>query len=69
MKDDASKAATEVATEAEQVFRNGYLAEYRVECRVEQLTRDATSLMIYADSHEVQITHIAKGPLREGVPQ
>jgi len=33
------------------------------EYRVEQLARDAKSLMIYAGSNEVQITHIAKGLL------
>jgi alkylation response protein AidB-like acyl-CoA dehydrogenase len=35
---------------------NGYMSEYRVE----QLARDATSLMIYAGSNDVQVTHIAK---------
>jgi alkylation response protein AidB-like acyl-CoA dehydrogenase len=57
MKYYASQAATEVAMEAVQLFGgNGYMAEYRVE----QLARDAKSLMIYAGSNEVQITHIAK---------
>ena len=47
--------------EAVQLFGgNGYMAEYRVE----QLARDAKSLMIYAGSNEVQITHVAKGLLR-----
>ncbi|CAM4268288.1 Acyl-CoA dehydrogenase [Mycobacterium basiliense] len=56
----SSEAATEVAMEAVQLFGgNGYMAEYRVE----QLARDAKSLMIYAGSNEVQITHIAKGLL------
>lgn len=56
----ASEAATEVAVEAVQLFGgNGYMAEYRVE----QLARDAKSLMIYAGSNEVQVTHIAKGLL------
>lgn len=56
----ASEAATEVAMEAVQLFGgNGYTAEYRVE----QLARDAKSLMIYAGSNEVQVTHIAKGLL------
>ncbi|MFD5141940.1 acyl-CoA dehydrogenase family protein [Streptomyces sp. NPDC058401] len=56
-----SQAATEVAMEAVQLFGgNGYMAEYRVE----QLARDAKSLMIYAGSNEIQITHIAKGLLR-----
>ena len=40
---------------------NGYMAEYRVE----QLARDAKSLMIYAGSNEVQITQVAKGLLAE----
>jgi len=54
----SSEAATDVAMEAVQLFGgNGYMAEYRVE----QLARDAKSLMIYAGSNEVQVTHIAKG--------
>ncbi len=57
MKYYASQAATEVAMEAVQLFGgNGYMTEYRVE----QLARDAKSLMIYAGSNEVQITHIAR---------
>lgn len=60
MKYYSSEAATEVAMEAVQLFGgNGYMAEYRVE----QLARDAKSLMIYAGSNEVQITHVAKGLL------
>jgi acyl-CoA dehydrogenase len=56
----ASEAATEVAMEAVQLFGgNGYMREYRVE----QLARDAKSLMIYAGSNEIQITHVAKGLL------
>ncbi len=56
----SSEAATEVAMEAVQLLGgNGYMAEYRVE----QLARDAKSLMIYAGSNEVQITHVAKGLL------
>lgn len=56
----ASEAATEVAMEAVQLFGgNGYMAEYRVE----QLARDAKSLMIYAGSNEVQVTHVARGLL------
>lgn len=56
----SSEAATEVAMEAVQLFGgNGYMAEYRVE----QLARDAKSLMIYAGSNEVQVTHIAMGLL------
>lgn len=60
MKWYSSEAATEVAMEAVQLFGgNGYMAEYRVE----QLARDAKSLMIYAGSNEIQITHVAKGLL------
>jgi alkylation response protein AidB-like acyl-CoA dehydrogenase len=40
---------------------NGYMTEYRVE----QLARDAKSLMIYAGSNEIQVTHIAKGLLAQ----
>jgi alkylation response protein AidB-like acyl-CoA dehydrogenase len=58
----SSEAATEVAMEAVQLLGgNGYMAEYRVE----QLARDAKSLMIYAGSNEVQITHVAKGLLAQ----
>lgn len=61
MKWYSSQAATEVAMEAVQLFGgNGYMREYRVE----QLARDAKSLMIYAGSNEIQITHVAKGMLR-----
>ena len=60
MKLYSSKVATDVAMEAVQLFGgNGYMAEYRVE----QLARDAKSLMIYAGSNEVQVTHVAKGLL------
>jgi alkylation response protein AidB-like acyl-CoA dehydrogenase len=56
----SSEAATEAAMESVQLFGgNGYMAEYRVE----QLARDAKSLMIYAGSNEIQVTHIAKGLL------
>jgi alkylation response protein AidB-like acyl-CoA dehydrogenase len=56
----SSEAATEVAMEAVQLFGgNGYMTEFRVE----QLARDAKSLMIYAGSNEIQVTHIAKGLL------
>jgi alkylation response protein AidB-like acyl-CoA dehydrogenase len=58
-----SQAATDVAMDAVQVFGgNGYMTEYRVE----QLARDAKSLMIYAGSNEVQITHVARGLLNGG---
>ncbi|MGV0838295.1 acyl-CoA dehydrogenase family protein [Mycolicibacterium thermoresistibile] len=57
-----SQAATDVAMDAVQLFGgNGYMTEYRVE----QLARDAKSLMIYAGSNEVQITHVARGLLSE----
>jgi len=60
MKWYSSQAATDVAMEAVQLFGgNGYMSEYPVE----QLARDAKSLMIYAGSNEVQITHVAKGRL------
>ncbi|HEY2206533.1 MAG TPA: acyl-CoA dehydrogenase family protein [Pseudonocardia sp.] len=63
MKLYSAEAATEVAMEAVQLFGgNGYMAEYRVE----QLARDAKSLMIYAGSNEIQVTHIAKGLLASG---
>ncbi|MGB3696108.1 MAG: acyl-CoA dehydrogenase family protein [Gordonia sp. (in: high G+C Gram-positive bacteria)] len=62
MKLYSSRAATEVAMEAVQLFGgNGYMAEYRVE----QLARDAKSLMIYAGSNEIQVTHVAKGLLAQ----
>lgn len=55
----SSEAATDVAMEAVQLFGgNGYMAEYRVE----QLARDAKSLMIYAGSNEVQVTPHRQGP-------
>ncbi len=57
MKLYSSEAATEVAMDAVQLFGgNGYMTEYRVE----QLARDAKSLMIYAGSNEIQVTHIAR---------
>jgi alkylation response protein AidB-like acyl-CoA dehydrogenase len=60
MKVYASQAATDVAMDAVQLFGgNGYMSEYPVE----QLARDAKSLMIYAGSNEVQLTHVAKGLL------
>jgi alkylation response protein AidB-like acyl-CoA dehydrogenase len=56
----SSETATDVAMDAVQLFGgNGYMTEYRVE----QLARDAKSLMIYAGSNEVQITHVAKSLL------
>lgn len=61
MKLYSSEVATEVAMDAVQLFGgNGYMTEYRVE----QLARDAKSLMIYAGTNEIQVTHIAKDLLR-----
>ena len=65
MKLYSSEAATDVAMDAVQLFGgNGYMTEYRVE----QLARDAKSLMIYAGSNEIQVTHIAKDLLRSITP-
>ncbi len=62
MKWYASEAATDVAMDAVQLLGgNGYMADYRVE----QLARDAKSLMIYAGSNEVQITHVVRGLLHD----
>lgn len=56
----SAEAATEVAMDAVQLLGgNGYMREYHVE----QLARDAKSLMIYAGSNEVQITQVARGLL------
>lgn len=60
MKLYSSQVATEVAMEAVQLFGgNGYMSAYPVE----QLARDAKSLMIYAGSNEIQATHVARGLL------
>jgi alkylation response protein AidB-like acyl-CoA dehydrogenase len=57
MKLYSSEAATDVAMDAVQLFGgNGYMTEYRVE----QLARDAKSLMIYAGTNEIQVTRIAR---------
>ncbi|MDT4920879.1 MAG: hypothetical protein QOI15_1781, partial [Pseudonocardiales bacterium] len=62
MKLYSSRTATDVAMEAIQLFGgNGYMAEYPLE----QMARDAKSLMIYAGSNEIQTTHIAKGLLQD----
>lgn len=62
MKWYASEAATDVAMDAVQLLGgNGYMADYRVE----QLARDAKSLMIYAGSNEVQITRVVRGLLHD----
>jgi len=55
----AAWAITEPDSGSDAFGGNGYMAEYRVE----QLARDAKSLMIYPGSNEVQVTHIAKGLL------
>jgi alkylation response protein AidB-like acyl-CoA dehydrogenase len=58
----SSRAAADVANEAVQLFGgNGYMTEFRVE----QLARDAKSLMIYAGSNEIQTIHVARGLLGE----
>jgi hypothetical protein len=63
MKLYSSRAATEVALEAVQLFGgNGYMAEFGLE----QLARDAKALQIYGGTDEIQITHIAKDLLRSG---
>jgi hypothetical protein len=63
MKLYSSRAATDVALEAVQLFGgNGYMAEFGLE----QLARDAKALQIYGGTDEMQITHIAKELLRSG---
>ena len=57
MKLYAAQAACQVADDAIQIFGgNGYIAEYRVE----QLSRDARVLRIYAGTDEMQVVAIAK---------
>jgi hypothetical protein len=61
MKLYAAQAACHVADDAIQVFGgNGYIAEYRVE----QLSRDARVLRIYAGTDEMQVVAIAKDLIR-----
>jgi hypothetical protein len=61
MKLYSAQAACQVADEAIQIFGgNGYIAEYRVE----QLSRDARVLRIYAGTDEMQVVAIAKDLLR-----
>ncbi len=61
MKLYAAQAACRVADDAIQVFGgNGYIAEYRVE----QLSRDARVLRIYAGTDEMQVVAIAKDLIR-----
>jgi alkylation response protein AidB-like acyl-CoA dehydrogenase len=61
MKLYAAQAACQVADDAIQIFGgNGYIAEYRVE----QLSRDARVLRIYAGTDEMQVIAIAKDLLR-----
>ncbi|MFW6067695.1 MAG: acyl-CoA dehydrogenase family protein [Myxococcota bacterium] len=61
-----AQAAMDVCLEAVQLFGgNGYMAEYVVE----QLARDAKVLQIYGGTDEIQVTHVARGLLREpGTP-
>ena len=57
MKLYSAQAACQVADDAIQIFGgNGYIAEYRVE----QLSRDARVLRIYAGTDEMQVIAIAK---------
>lgn len=57
-----AQAAMDVCLEAVQLFGgNGYMAEYVVE----QLARDAKVLQIYGGTDEIQVTHVARGLLRE----
>lgn len=61
MKLYAAQAACQVADDAIQIFGgNGYIAEYRVE----QLSRDARVLRIYAGTDEMQVVAIAKDLIR-----
>jgi alkylation response protein AidB-like acyl-CoA dehydrogenase len=61
MKLYAAQAACQVADDAIQIFGgNGYVSEYRVE----QLSRDARVLRIYAGTDEMQVVAIAKDMLR-----
>jgi alkylation response protein AidB-like acyl-CoA dehydrogenase len=62
MKLYAAQAACQVADDAIQIFGgNGYIAEYRVE----QLSRDARVLRIYAGTDEMQVVAIAKDLVRD----
>ena len=61
MKLYAAQAACQVADDAIQIFGgNGYIAEFRVE----QLSRDARVLRIYAGTDEMQVIAIAKDLIR-----
>src|SRR5580698_1884671 len=62
MKLYSAQAACQVADDAIQIFGgNGYIAEYRVE----QLSRDARVLRIYAGTDEMQVIAIAKDLIRD----
>ena len=62
MKLYAARAACQVADDAIQIFGgNGYITEYRVE----QLSRDARVLRIYAGTDEMQVIAIAKDLVRD----
>jgi len=61
MKLYSAQAACQVADDAIQIFGgNGYIAEYRVE----QLSRDARVLRIYAGTDEMQMIAIGKDLIR-----
>ncbi len=61
MKLYSAQVACQVADDAIQIFGgNGYIAEYRVE----QLSRDARVLRIYAGTDEMQVIAIAKDLIR-----
>jgi alkylation response protein AidB-like acyl-CoA dehydrogenase len=61
MKLYSAQAACQVADDAIQILGgNGYIAEYRVE----QLSRDARVLRIYAGTDEMQVVAIAKDLVR-----
>jgi alkylation response protein AidB-like acyl-CoA dehydrogenase len=61
MKLYSAQAACQVADDAIQIFGgNGYITEYRVE----QLSRDARVLRIYAGTDEMQVVAIAKDLIR-----
>ena len=57
-----AQAAMQVCLEAVQLFGgNGYMSEFQVE----QLCRDCKVLQIYGGTDEIQVTHIARGLLKE----